>query len=183
MAAVASWFQSLFLDSDQVPTLVGGGAVELYTGGAYRSEDLDFVGIVTEDVAEKLQQAGFVRHGRHWIHRRYRLLLEVPDRNLDSGNTVATIRLGSTSVVVLGLEELIVDRLAAWQFWRSEIDGYNAWRLWSRGEPRMELARLRSLAARNEVTAALNSLVEFARSHRLGKPTHSQIEEWTRTPP
>ena len=183
MAAVASWFQSLFLDSDQVPTLVGEGAVELYTGGAYRSEDLDFVGIVTEDVAEKLQQAGFERHCRHWIHRRYRLLLAVPDRNLDSGDTVATIRLGSTSVVVLGLEELIVDRLAAWQFWRSEIDGYNAWRLWSRGEPRMELARLRSLAARNETTAALDSLVEFSRTHRLGKPTHSQIEEWSKTPP
>lgn len=123
--------------------------MELYTGGAYRTGDLDFVGVVTKDVTEKLEQAGFERHGRHWIHQRYRLLIETPDRNLDSGNAVATIRLGSTSVLVLGLEELIVDRLAAWQFWRSEVDGYNAWRLWSSGEQRIDPTRLRSLAARN----------------------------------
>ena len=157
--------------------------MELYTGGAYRTGDLDFVGIVTKDVTEKLEQAGFERQGRHWIHQRYRLLIETPDRNLDSGNTVATIRLGSTSVVVLGLEELIVDRLAAWQFWQSEIDGYNAWRLWSSGEQRIDLTRLRSLAARNETTAALDSLVEFARGHQLRRPTYSEIEEWTSKPP
>ena len=157
--------------------------MELYTGGAYRTGDLDFVGMVTKDVTKKLEQAGFERQGRHWIHQRYRLLIETPDRNLDSGNTIAAIRLGSTSVVVLGLEELIVDRLAAWQFWRSEIDGYNAWRLWSSGEQRIDLTRLRSLAARNETTAALDSLVEFARGHRLRKPTHSEIEEWTRETP
>ena len=157
--------------------------MELYTGGAYRTGDLDFVGIVTKDVTEKLEQAGFEHHGRHWIHQRYRLLIETPDRSLDSGNAVATIRLGSTSVLVLGLEELIVDRLAAWQFWRSEIDGYNAWRLWSSGEQRIDPARLRSLAARNETTAALDSLVEFARGHRLRRPTDGEIEEWTRKPP
>ena len=121
--------------------------MELYTGGAYRTGDLDFVGIVTKDVTEKLEQAGFERHGRHWIHQRFRLLIETPDRNLDSGNAVATIRLG-----------------------------------WSSGEQRIDPTRLRSLAARNETTAALDSLVEFARGHRLRKPTDGEIEEWTRKP-
>ena len=157
--------------------------MELYTGGAYRTGDLDFVGTVTNEVAKKLKQAGFERQGRHWIHRGYRLLIETPDRNLDSGNTVATIRLGTTSVAVIGLEELIVDRLAAWQFWQSEIDGYNAWRLWSSREQRIDLTRLRSLAERSETTAALTSLVEFARHHRLRQPTHTEIEEWSRNPP
>ena len=183
VAAVASWFQSLFSRADQTPTLVGGGAVELYTGGAYRTGDFDFVGIVTDDVSKKLKQTGFEREGRHWIHRRYRLLIETPDRSLDSGNTVATIRLGTTSVVVIGLEELIVDRLAAWQFWQSEVDGYNAWRLWSSREQRIDLTRLRSLAERSETTAALNSLVEFARYRRLRQPTHAEIEEWSENPP
>ena len=157
--------------------------MELYTGGAYRTGDLDFVGIVTNTVANKLERAGFERQGRHWIHRGHRLLIETPDHNLDSGNTVATISFGGTFVVVLGLEELIVDRLAAWQFWQSEIDAYNAWRLWSSREQRIDLTRLRSLATRSETTAALHSLLEFARGHQRRQPTHSEIEEWTRSPP
>lgn len=180
---VASWFQSLFAPADPPPTLVGGGAVELYTGGAYRTGGLDFVGVVTKDAGRKLEQAGFERDGRHWIHRRYRLLFETPDRSLDSGSTVATIRFGTNSVVVIGLEELIVDRLAAWQFWRSEIDGYNAWRLWSSREKQIDLTRLRFLAARSDTTTALNSLLEFAGGYTLHQPAHSEIEQWTRNPP
>ena len=112
--------------------------------------------------------------------------LQVPlarDDALDRGNVVATIRVGTTSVVVIGLEELIVDRLAAWQFWRSEIDGYNAWLLWSSGNHRPNLARLRALAERNEASAALDSLVAFARTHVAREPTHTEVETWARTNP
>ncbi len=183
VAAVAAWVQSLFSIDDAVPTLVGGGAVELYTGGAYRTGDLDFVGVVTAAVAKRMSEAGFERRGRHWIHERHRLFLEFPDDALDRGNVVATIRVGTTSVVVVGLEELIVDRLAAWQFWRSEIDGYNAWLLWSSGNHRPNLARLRALAERNEASAALDSLVAFARTHVAREPTHTEVETWARTNP
>ena len=183
VAAVAAWVQSLFSIEDAVPTLVGGGAVELYTGGAYRTGDLDFVGVVTAAVAKRMGEAGFERRGRHWIHERHRLFLEFPDDALDRGNVVATIRVGTTSVVVIGLEELMVDRLAAWQFWRSEIDGYNAWLLWSSGNHRPNLARLRALAERNEAAAALDSLVAFARTHVAREPTHTEVETWARMSP
>ena len=183
VAAVAAWVQSLFSIDDAVPTLVGGGAVELYTGGAYRTGDLNFVGVVTAAVAKRMGEAGFERRGRHWIHERHRLFLEFPDDALDRANVVATIRVGTTSVVVIGLEELIVDRLAAWQFWRSEIDGYNAWLLWSSGNHRPNLARLRALAERNEASAALDSLVAFARTHVAREPTHTEVETWARTNP
>ena len=183
VAAVAAWVQSLFSIDDAVPTLVGGGAVELYTGGAYRTGDLDFVGVVTAAVAKRMGEAGFERRGRHWTHERHRLFLEFPDDALDRGNVVATIRVGTTSVVVIGLEELIVDRLAAWQFWRSEVDGYNAWLLWSSGNHRPNLARLRALAERNEASAALDSLMAFARTHVAREPTHTEVETWARTNP
>ena len=183
VAAIASWFQSLFSPDDAVPPLVGGGAVELYTGGAYRTGDLDFVGVVTAAVVHRMEDAGFERHGRHWIHERHRLFLEFPDDALARGDTVAAIRVGDTSVVVIGLEELIIDRLAAWQFWRSEIDGYSAWLLWSSGDHRPHLERLRVLAERNETSVALDSLVEFARAHVGRVPTHTEVEAWAhRTP-
>ena len=183
MAAIASWVQSLFSLGDAVPTLVGGAAVELYTDGAYRTGDLDFVGVVTAAVAQRLEDAGFERRGRHWIHERHRLFLEFPDNTLARGDTAATIRVGCTPVVVIGLEELIVDRLAAWQFWRSEIDGYSAWLLWSSGDNRPNLGRLHVLAERSETSVALDSLIAFARTHPGRQPTQTEIETWARNTP
>ena len=183
VAAIASWVQSLFSPGDAVPTLVGGAAVELYTGGAYRTGDLDFVGVLTAVVAQRMEDAGFEHHGRHWIHEQHRLFIEFPDDALARGDTVATIRVGSTSVVVIGLEELIVDRLAAWQFWRSEIDGYSAWLLWSRGDHHPNVGRLRVLAERSETSVALDSLVAFARANARREPTQTEIETWARRTP
>ena len=183
MAAIASWVQSLFALRDEVPTLVGGAAVELYTGGAYRTGDLDFVGVVTAAVSQRMEDAGFERVGRHWIHERHRLFIEFPDDALAPGNTAATIRVGDTSVVLLGLEELIVDRLAAWQFWRSEIDGYSAWLLWSSGDQRPSHGRLRVLAERSDTSAALDSLIAFARTCAGREPTHTEIETWAHKTP
>ena len=52
-AALAAWFQSLFSPGAEVPILVGGAAVEIYSGGAYTSGDLDFVGEVDAGLAER----------------------------------------------------------------------------------------------------------------------------------
>ena len=183
LAAIAAWVQSLFSPADAVPTLVGGGAVELYTGGAYRTGDLDFVGVVTAKVAQRMEDAGFERLGRHWIHERYRLFLEFPDEALARGDTVARIRVGNTSVMVIGLEELIVDRLAAWEFWGSEIDGYSAWLLWSSGDHRLNLGRLCALAERNGASVALDSLIAFVRTHAGRGPTHTEVETWAHNMP
>ncbi|MEW6338818.1 MAG: hypothetical protein AB1625_15640 [Acidobacteriota bacterium] len=56
-AAPAAWVQGLF-PHGAVPVLVGGAAVELYTGGAYVTGDLDFVGRVPAPVARALVAVG-----------------------------------------------------------------------------------------------------------------------------
>lgn len=183
LAAAAAWLQGLYRDESATPVLVGGSAVELYTGGAYRTGDLDFVGSVPPAVASQLKEAGFRRQGRHWIHDEQQLFFEFPSTELDEGDRWARIEVGPLSVVILGFEETLVDRLAAWQFWRSEIDAVNAFLLWRAGEDRMDLARLRALAKSKDVAGALASLETFVAGLPEREPIEAELRAWARTFP
>ncbi len=174
-AQVVEWFQSLF-DAEGVPVLVGGAAVELYTGGAYQTGDLDFAGLVPSQVGAVLQEEGFQRVGRHWAHERFQLFIELPSSSLQSGETAVKLIVGKAGVVVVGPEELIVDRLAAWQFWNSEQDGVNAFLIWQGNQ--VKTARLRELAESREVLESLDSLAQF-RDSCGGKPAQAQqLQRW-----
>lgn len=50
--------------------LVGGSVVSIYTDGAYKSGDLDFVKLdmFTSGLTKLMSQIGFKKHGRHYIH-------------------------------------------------------------------------------------------------------------------
>jgi len=180
VAALASWLQSLVPAAAGKPVLVGGGAVELYSGGAYRTGDLDFVGDLGEEGRRQLEAVGFRRQGRYWIDEEHQIFVEFPSSHLEAGESAAVIEVGEYSVVIIGLEELIVDRLAAWQFWDSEVDAVNAVRLRLGSAADPDPARLRELAKASRVTSALDALERFA--ERLGDrdPTAQELEEWTR---
>ncbi|MEO7793457.1 MAG: hypothetical protein ABIV06_01685 [Thermoanaerobaculia bacterium] len=82
-AALASWLQSLYPPGLRKPILVGGAAVELYTGGAYTTADLDFVGSAPAQVAKELKDAGFRKTGRHWAQEEAQVFLEFPESELE----------------------------------------------------------------------------------------------------
>jgi hypothetical protein len=50
--------------------LVGGSVVSIYTDGAYQSGDLDFVRLdmFVTGVEQAMNELGFKKHGRHYIH-------------------------------------------------------------------------------------------------------------------
>ncbi len=180
VAALSEWVQSLSTDKASMPILVGGGAVELYTGGAYRTGDLDFVGDPGADAARRLEQAGFQKRGRHWVHEEQQVFLEFPSAQLGDGETSALITVGPYRVLVIGLEELIVDRLAAWQFWNSEVDGINAFLLVSYSNVSPDEARLRELADAASVMLSLERLERFL-AKLDGKPASTgELESWAK---
>ena len=154
--------------------------MELYSGGAYRTGDLDFAGRLGEEGEAQLEAVGFRRRGRHWIHEEHQIFLEFPSDHLQEGETSGVIQVGEYSVVVIGLEELIVDRLAAWQFWRSDVDAVNALRLLQGSLSDVAPARLREIAEARGVSHALGALKRFV--ERLGdrEPSTEELEEWTR---
>ena len=172
-AAVAAWIQSLY--SSKPPILVGGAAVELYTGGAYTTGDLDFVGGVPPDVAAALDEAGFRREGRHWIHERAEIFVEFSGNAIQPHERIVSVKVGQATVLTLSPEDMIVDRLAAWQFWKSATDGASAFLIWRAQAKRLDRSRVDDLARKRGVQKGLERLKELVRK----KDVESQeLERW-----
>lgn len=100
------------------PVVVGGHAVEFYTAGGYTTVDIDLAG-ASEPVAQVLAAWGFAREGRHWYDVNLGLVVEVPGSPLAPSELehVVTLRIGGDRVKIIGIEDLIVDRLAACKHW------------------------------------------------------------------
>jgi len=101
------------------PVVVGGHAVEFYTAGSYATVDIDLAG-ASEPVGQVLDAWGFEREGRHWYDEKLGLLVEVPGSSLgpkEKQHAVA-LRMGSITAHIIGIEDLVIDRLAACAHWK-----------------------------------------------------------------
>ena len=171
-AAIVGWFQNLFRSGP--PVLVGGAAVELYTGGAYKTGDFDFVGRVTDEATRSLEEAGFRKRGRHWVHEGAQIYIELPAPSFDRPVRVDAIRMGEWTVILLSPEDVLVDRLAAWKFWEVPVEGINSYLLYRARGSVMDRDRLEAAAAAEGVADVLDSLRQFA--NRTRDP--EEIERW-----
>ena len=107
------------------PILVGGGALEFYTAGGYATKDMDLALPVADEVNAAFSELGFIKEGRYWYQEELDLLFEAPaPAGLPGENAARTrIRVDGFPVVIIGLEDLVLDRLRAWVHWKSEEDG------------------------------------------------------------
>jgi excisionase family DNA binding protein len=101
------------------PIMVGGFAVQYHTAGDYRTLDIDFVG-ASEPVAQVLESWGFAREGRHWYDPGLKFAIEVPGAQLEDWERrrVVAVRVGGLDAYVLGMEDIIIDRLNACVHWK-----------------------------------------------------------------
>jgi hypothetical protein len=181
-AHLAAWVQSLF-EPGQEPVLVGGAAVELLTRGAYTTGDLDFVGNVPPDVERVLVENGFRRRGRHWIHDRGQTFVEFPASALQPGELAVRLRVADREVLSISPEDLLAERLGAWQHWKSGVDGANALLLYRALAGDLDNARLQERCEAHRAGRALAALRAFVK-HLKGKtPGAHEIEDWAQAPP
>lgn len=181
-ARLAAWVQGLFPAGSE-PVLVGGAAVELLTGGAYATGDLDFVGLVPSSVARALADAGFERHGRHWVHEGGQVYLAFPSSALHPEETTVRLQVAGVDLLVISPEDLVAERLGAWKHWRSAVDGVNAWLLLRALGRTLDRERLRRRCEQVEAPDALDALLGW--SDRLGgrEPAAEEVEAWARRGP
>lgn len=182
-AALVAWLQSLFDDDEITPVLVGGAAVELFTNGAYITGDIDLVGSVTPRAARALEGAGFERHGRHWIHEPAQLFVEFPGTALDPEEKAPWLEFEGQRVRIISVEDLLVDRLGAWEYWQSSVDGVNALLLWWAQQEHIDTKRLEHRLAQTGWHRAWRSLFQFAERWGRGQPPAEEVEEWAKAGP
>jgi hypothetical protein len=105
------------------PILVGGNAVEFYTLGSYSTEDIDIVCYERDKVDKLLKDMNFNKVGRYWINGDLDIVLEIPDDKL-SGNysKIKTIEIEDLTVYIIGIEDLIIDRLNSCVHWKYSDD-------------------------------------------------------------
>ena len=139
------------------------------------------MGVVQADVANRLEAEGFRKEGRHWIHEKGQLFDEFPSVELDPEDKTATLNIGGVRVLTLKPEALIVDRLAAWQFWRSGVDGANAYLIWRGNRDRLDRSYLTRLARGRKTEEALRRLLSFGKRFARRAPSQEELEEWAET--
>jgi predicted nucleotidyltransferase len=122
MALVSSALSTVGIE----PVVVGGQALEIYTFGNYATSDIDVVLSGREQAGEILEKIGFQRKAagfRHWFHEPLDLPIEIPDSILlGSMDMVTDLDVEGYKVKVIGIEDLILNRLRAGVFWNSPSD-------------------------------------------------------------
>ncbi|HEX5037565.1 MAG TPA: hypothetical protein VFX30_10440 [bacterium] len=108
------------------PILVGGAAVEFYTQGGYSTSDLDFVSDSGVDVVETMKALGFEKIGKDFVDRARGIYVEFPSGSLGPGEKWSEIDVNGVPLRIISCEDLLVDRLCGYKFWKSAIDGINA---------------------------------------------------------
>jgi hypothetical protein len=181
--AIVAWIQSLFTEGAQVPILVGGAAVEIFTGGAYTTGDLDFVGSVPKSIGAILESSGFEKAGRHWIHREGQVFLEFPGSSLGPGERHVRHTAFGYDIELVSIEDLLVDRLGAWEYWRSGVDGANAFVLYRTCRDEVDHKRLRARVTEEGFETALHALFAFDQEWSGSDPDDEVLEKWANRGP
>lgn len=142
------------------PIIVGGLAVEIYTRSEYTTVDIDIV-LSRRDLADHfLVELGFSREGRHWYHADLLISIEIPSDMLENATEDKVIELQLNNgyrVFVIGIEDIILDRLRTCIHWKSTADCEWGKRLFLLHYDRLDRNYLLEMAKKDKTIETINS--------------------------
>jgi hypothetical protein len=99
--------------------IVGGEAVEVYTGGQFTTGDIAIVVSNREKTEQLLAKAGFKERGRIWVSPEYGIAVDIVS-SIVAGKTerTRTIEVSDVTVRLEAIEDLIVGRLVSAKYWK-----------------------------------------------------------------
>ena len=135
--------------------IVGGQAVETYTAGQFRTGDIDIVTPDSKGAGEILKRIGFKREGMIWLNKTLGLAIHIVGLFAKNSEKARIIHAGPYKVRIVGVEDLIVDRLVAAKFWNSQVDLEQAKALWKGFRKQIDLQYLGKRARDEKVEDVL----------------------------
>src|SRR5437870_6443685 len=135
--------------------VVGGQAVETYTAGQFRTGDIDIVTPDSKAAEQILKRIGFEREGMIWLNKTLGLAIHIVGSFTKNSEKARIIHAGPYKVRIVGVEDLIMDRLAAAKFWNSQVDLEQAKALWKGFRKQIDLQYLRKRARDEKVEDVL----------------------------
>lgn len=114
----------LKLEGKGEPVVIGGCALAYYSREVYFTSDVDLSYADRPSLNRVLSRLGFARKGRYWVHEGLKLAVEAPASDVpDNDPHLETVVLGrGLECKILGIEDLIIDRLNACKHWNSRSD-------------------------------------------------------------
>ncbi|MGE3062816.1 MAG: helix-turn-helix domain-containing protein [bacterium] len=105
------------------PIVVGGNAVAFYTAGGYATGDIDIVIGDTKKAEKIMKSIGFKKSGKGYISKELDLFVKFPSGTLaGSMERVVEVEIEEYRVFIIGIEDIIQDRLNAYIHWKSRDD-------------------------------------------------------------
>ena len=106
------------------PIIIGGLALSYYSREVYFTADIDLAYADRDALHEVLSEIGFEKKGRYWVNEDLKIAVEVPVGMLaDEDSPLEIVDLGTDlQCRIIGIEDLMIDRLNACKHWKSEID-------------------------------------------------------------
>lgn len=134
-------------------------------------------------VRNSLEANGFKKRGRHWIHDGAEIFLEFPGEALDPKEKSIRRKAFGFDLVLVSLEDLLVDRLGAWAYWKSGVDGANAYMLYRICREQIDDDRLTNRAREAGFESALAALRSFDQEWAESEPDSDILEDWANRGP
>ena len=124
LLAVAFVSHLLEKKGKEAPIVIGGLALSYYTREVYFTADIDLAYSDREALDEVLKELDFGKRGRYWVNEDLKIAIEVPVGVLVEENApLEIVELGpELQCKIIGIEDLIIDRLNACKHWKSEVD-------------------------------------------------------------
>ncbi len=135
--------------------LVGGQAVETYTAGQFTTGDIDITTTDRKTTEEVLARIGFKKEGMIWLNERLGVAVHIVGLTPSRSEKARIIHVGPYTVRVVGVEDLIIDRLAAAKFWKSQRDAEQAKALFTSFKKQVDMQYLRRRATEEKVDDVL----------------------------
>jgi hypothetical protein len=136
----------------EAPIVIGGCALSYYSREVYFTADIDLAYADRETLDVVLRDIGFIKKGRYWINEDLKMAVEVPASVLiDEESPIEVVELGKDlQCMIIGIEDLVIDRLNACKYWKSETDCEMVELLLKRYNRELDWGYLKKKAARPE---------------------------------